>query len=125
MLRLLLLLLDDKAEIPVLSGPHHRHALSSLAAVGSWQLQTFRGPPSQRTKSISTLPRQRDLASPLMRLWRKTCPTPLQSCGLDCHGSSKLRLHSLSSWVSVVFAAPTFRDLIHLRFNESCHFWES
>jgi hypothetical protein len=55
-------------------------------------------------KRISTLPRYRDLASPLTRLWRKTCPTPLPSRGLDCHASSDFRLHSLSSWVSVALA---------------------
>jgi hypothetical protein len=43
----------------------------------------------------------------------------------SCHGSSNFRLHSLSSRVSVALAAPTFRGLIHLRFSESCHFWES
>jgi hypothetical protein len=78
---------------------------------------TIRASPSCRVK--------RDLASPLTRPWRKTCPTLLQSRGLDCQGSSNFRLHSLSSRVSVALAAPTFRGLIHLQFNESCHFWES
>ena len=62
----------------------------------------------------------RDLASPLPRPWRKTCPTPLQSRNLDCQGSSNFRLHSLSSRVSVALVAPTFQGLIHVQFNESC-----
>ena len=65
------------------------------------------------------------LASPLTRPWRKKCPTPLQSGGLDCQGSSNVRLHSLSSRVSVALAALTFQGFIHLRSSESCHFWES
>ena len=51
------------------------------------------------SKSISTLPRERVLASPLTRPRRKTCPTPLQSRSSNCQGSSNFRLHSLSSRV--------------------------
>ena len=60
------------------------------------------------------------------RPWRTNCPTPLQSRGLHCQGSSNFWLHSLSSRVSVALATPTFRGLLtHLRSSESCHFWES
>ena len=52
-------------------------------------------------------------ASPLTRPWIKAWPTPLQSRGLDCQGSSNFQLHSLSSRVSVALATPTFRGPIH------------
>ena len=97
---------------PTLSGPWH----------------ACKDPPKIFTvahKSISTLQRWRDLASPITWPWRKTYPTSLQSRGLDCHGFSNFRLHSLSSRVSVARAAPTFWGFIHLRFSESCHFWET
>jgi hypothetical protein len=66
-------------------------------------------------QGISTLPRQRVLASPLTRPGRKICPTPLARALQTCQGSSNFQLHSLSSRVSVALVVPKFRDLIHLR----------
>ena len=73
--------------------------------------QALRASPPCRVKGT--------MHTPLTRPWRKTCPTPLHKCGLDCQGSSNFPFHSLSLRVSIALTAPTVQvlfGLIHLRF---------